>query len=71
MPAVVEPLDAEPAIDLLMRDFNSRFAIVAEGGYTGVVRFAFNADLNRYTPVTMTLESVPPVVWQPIREGAT
>jgi hypothetical protein len=56
-PAVIEPLDPEPAVDLLMRDFNSRFAVVAEGGSTGVVRLAFNAELNRRTPVTMTLDA--------------
>jgi hypothetical protein len=56
-PAVIEPLDPEPSVDLLMRDFNSRFAVVAEGGSTGVVRLAFNAELNRRTPVTMTLDA--------------
>jgi Family of unknown function (DUF5906) len=56
-PAVIESLDPEPSIDLLMRDFNSRFAVVAEGGSTGVVRLAFNAELQRHAPVTMTLEA--------------
>jgi Family of unknown function (DUF5906) len=55
--AVIEPLDPEPVVDLLMRDFNSRFAVVAEGGTTSVVRLAYNAELNRRMPASMTLEA--------------
>ena len=56
-PAVIEPLNPEAAIDLLMRDLNAQFAVVAEGGSTSVVRLAFNAELNGRVPANMTLDA--------------
>ena len=56
-PTVVQPLEAEDEIDCLMRDFNERFAVVAEGGSTSVVRIAYNADLKRRSVVSMTLDA--------------
>lgn len=50
------PLDPDPAIDRLMRDFNDRFAVVADGGSASIVRLAFSAEMRRYTPVSMTVE---------------
>jgi hypothetical protein len=49
-------LDENPAVDELMRDFNARFAVVAEGGTVGVVRLAYSADLGLRYPAIMTLE---------------
>ena len=50
-------LDDDPCIDLMLREFNSRFAVVAEGGSASVVRMAYNADLRRHYPVSMTLDA--------------
>jgi Family of unknown function (DUF5906) len=49
--------DDDPAIDALIREFNERFAIVGEGGSASVVRLAYNAELERRTPVSMTLDA--------------
>ena len=57
VPIVSEPLDLDPAIDLLMREYNERFAVVAEGGSTSVVRLAYNAELHRRMPVSMSLDA--------------
>ena len=56
-PAVIEPLDPDPAIALLMREYNERFAVVAEGGTTSVVRLAYNAELHRLMPASMSLDA--------------
>jgi hypothetical protein len=57
VPLALEPLDDDAATDLLMRHYNERFAVVAEGGSTSVVRLAYNAELERWTPVSMTLDA--------------
>lgn len=49
-----DPVDPDAAIDLVVRDFNARFAVVAEGGTANIVRLAYNADLGRHSPVSMT-----------------
>ena len=57
LPPVLEPLDPDPATDLLMREYNERFAVVAEGGTTSVVRLAYNAELHRLMPASMSLDA--------------
>ena len=57
VPVVSKPLDPDPATDLLMREYNEKFAVVAEGGTTSVVRLAYNAELHRRMPVSMSLDA--------------
>jgi Family of unknown function (DUF5906) len=51
------PLDPNPAIDLLMREFNKNLAVVGEGGSVSIVRLAYNAELDRRMPVSMTTDA--------------
>ena len=53
--AVIQ-LDENEAVNLMMRDFNERFAVVAEGSSVGVARFAYNAEMERRSLQTMTLD---------------
>jgi len=54
---VEQALDPHPIIDKMMRDFNQQFAMIADGGNSGIVRLAFNPELNRHMPVIMSPES--------------
>jgi hypothetical protein len=49
--------DPNPVINRVIHQFNGVFAVVAEGGSASVVRLAYNAELKRHMPVTMSLES--------------
>ena len=51
-----ERLDDDPIIDAMMRELNEKYAVVAEGGRTSIVRQAYNADLRRTTIVCMRAE---------------
>ena len=50
-------LDDNPVIDALMREMNEKYAVVADGGNTSIVRRAYNVDLDRTTIVCTHVEA--------------
>ncbi len=54
---IYESLDPDATVDALIRDFNKRFAVVGEGSSAGIVRIAYNPELNLRSPATMTQDA--------------